>query len=559
MGRIDSKVLFLTTSPRTPAKMIPEISLLNQHFQGEKWNTGTQAAYMRILKEENFFQGDGEKDPAFSARDRINRAPQTLGFVVLKPHIKLTDAGLALTSQKRTDEIFLRQLLKFQIPSPYHRLSEKAAQFCVKPYLEIFRLIRHFGTLQFDELKMFALQLTDYRDFWKIVRKIETFRRAKAKKKGSYKGFATEYFEKELQKIYSDELSTGNIKTRESRLSSKKKFLQTKGNNMRDYADACFRYLRATGMISVSHVGKSLSITEGKTADVDFFLQNTDREPCFVETDQEYINYLGNAALPALLTDDRNRLLRKMREDFPTVQFDETAETETLKNLYADLLDQRRENLLEAQVRELKDYKLYDDIQETYQKISEKAVLDAPLMLEWNTWRAMTMLDGGNVKANLKFDDLGKPLSTAQGNMADIVCDYGDFGLCVEVTLSSGHTQFVMEGEPVARHLGQLKKETGKNTYCLLIAPHMNKSCVSFFYVLHKTYVIEYGGHATIIPLPLSVFRKMLEASRKADYVPQPNHVRKFFEYCEKVAETSENEEVWYANIEEKASNWLEQ
>ena len=45
-------------------------------------------------------------------------------------------------------------------------------------------------------------------------------------------------------------------------------------------------------------------------------------------------------------------------------------------------------------------------------------------MFEWNTWRAMTMLDGGNIKANLKFDDFGNPMSTAQGNMADIVCNY---------------------------------------------------------------------------------------------------------------------------------------
>lgn len=38
MARIDSRTLFLTTSPRTPNKMIPEISLLIEHFTGEKWN-----------------------------------------------------------------------------------------------------------------------------------------------------------------------------------------------------------------------------------------------------------------------------------------------------------------------------------------------------------------------------------------------------------------------------------------------------------------------------------------------------------------------------------------
>ena len=38
MAIIDSKVIFITTSPRTPVKMIPEIELLNAHFAGQQWN-----------------------------------------------------------------------------------------------------------------------------------------------------------------------------------------------------------------------------------------------------------------------------------------------------------------------------------------------------------------------------------------------------------------------------------------------------------------------------------------------------------------------------------------
>lgn len=45
------------------------------------------------------------------------------------------------------------------------------------------------------------------------------------------------------------------------------------------------------------------------------------------------------------------------------------------------------------------------------------------------------MLDGGNIKANLKFDDFANPMLTTQGNMANIVCDYEDIGLTVEVTM----------------------------------------------------------------------------------------------------------------------------
>ena len=70
---------------------------------------------MELLREENFFNGEGANDPAFSARDRINRAPKALGYVVLSPSIQLTPAGVELVNSRRKEEIFLRQLLKFQI------------------------------------------------------------------------------------------------------------------------------------------------------------------------------------------------------------------------------------------------------------------------------------------------------------------------------------------------------------------------------------------------------------------------------------------------------------
>ena len=117
VARIDSRTLFLTTSPRTPSKMVPEITLLVEHFAGKKWDKESQCAFMEVLKNENFFNGKGENDPAFSARDRINRAPKSLGFVKLSPTIKLTPAGEQLISSKRKDEVFLRQMLKFQVPS----------------------------------------------------------------------------------------------------------------------------------------------------------------------------------------------------------------------------------------------------------------------------------------------------------------------------------------------------------------------------------------------------------------------------------------------------------
>lgn len=276
MARIDSQLLFLTTSPRTPEKMIPEIKLLIEHFDGQVWNSENQQAFMSVLRDEDFFNGEGAKDPAFSARDRINRAPKSLGFVVLKPTLKLTPAGIKLLTSRSTDEVFLRQLLKFQIPSPYHKPTNRAAKFCVKPYLEMLRLVRTMGTLKFDELQIFGMQLTGFHDFDNVVKKIEQFRADKAKHSGSYRVFKTEYLNEELCRIYNDRIEHGETRTRESNDNSLTKFLRTQSSNMRDYADACFRYLRITGLVNVSHVGKALSIVPERIEDVDYILEHVD-------------------------------------------------------------------------------------------------------------------------------------------------------------------------------------------------------------------------------------------------------------------------------------------
>jgi len=557
MARIDSKILFITTSPRTPFRMIPEIELLNAHFAGYKWNTETQLAFMQLLREENFFHGEGINDPAFSARDRINRAPKALGFVTLSPSIGLTAAGQELIQTKRKEEIFLRQLLKFQLPSPYHKPTDKAVQFWVKPYLEIFRLIRHFGSLNFDEVMLFGLQLVDYRLFDNIVAKIEQFRIDKAQTEQNYKTFKNKYIAEELKAIYKKEIVSGSTQTRESNDASLAKFLQTKASNMRDYTDALFRYLRATGLLNISYIGKSISIAPEKVLEVDYFLKLTDREPCFIDVEKQYAVYLANPEIPRLLTDNKELLLHKIQSEFSYLKVDKSFSISTLKDLLYDEISKRKETIISEQITAIKDYRLYDDINITFAQIANKSLYDAPLMLEWNTWRAMTMLDGGQVKANLKFDDYGNPMSTAQGNMADIVCDYGDFGLTVEVTLQTGQRQYETEGEPVTRHLAKWKKETGKPSYCLFIAPDINEACIAHFYALHKMNISYYGGVSTIVPLPISVFQKMVDDSYKASYTPQPQHVKRFFERSNEIADSSSDEKDWYKDITKEALNWL--
>lgn len=541
-------------------KMVPEIRLLADNFAGKQWtrNSLLQEEFMLLLVKQDFFAESNKspKDPALSARDRITRAPKALGFIDLEPKIELTQAGQAFVSGEFPDEALLRQLVKFQLPSPYHKLSTSSTQsFWVRPYLEILRLIRHFGLLTFDEVKLFGMQLTDYRDFDKIVKKIEQFRIRKAQYKGHYRKLIAETTEQELHEIYSREIESDSISIRENSTKSLEKFIKTKASNLRDYTDACFRYLRATKIVSISQSGHSLSIPADKNADVDYLLDNVPRDPVFTDDTQAFKAQLFDAALPRLLSDDKDSLKAKILAMEPESKLAGLGAAE-LKIRERELREAKKQELLNKQILEIKDYKQYQEIQEAFDKIVSSEFYDNPLMFEWNTWRAMTMLDGGNITGNFNFDDEGNPLSTASGNMPDIYCDYGDFNLIVEVTLQSGQKQYDNEGEPVARHLGTVKNNAGKETYCLFISPRISPATISYFFSLHHVNIQGYGGKAVIVPMTLSTYRKMLEDSYKASYIPNPAQVRRLFEFSVKTAKDSKDEVDWYEKITNYAVKW---
>ncbi len=562
MAYIKSPTLFFVTSPRTPYKMRPEINLLISEFSGGRWNANStlQATFMKKLASLPEFEGAyNHKNPELSARDRITRGPKALGLVNLSP-ISLTPAGAQFLNEDLSEEALLRQLLKFQLPSPFHKANSKIVKpFCIKPYLEILRLVYALGRLAFDELSIFGMCLVDWHDFDKIAEQIRMFRIEKEKNKGHYKKFVSLQREKVIAEVFKQEIEKGHIKTRESAKVSLDIFIKTKAQNMRDYADACVRYLRATGLITVSNPGRTISIIESRRDEVTHILKTIGRDPVYVDNEEVYCDYLFDAELPRLLTDNRAILEKKAYESRAVKTLKEAQESDpaSLKKAIKKVKEVQRQGAINAQITELKSFVKYDEIIAVFKAIKSKAVYDPPLAFEWNIWRAMTMMDGGVVKANLTFDDAGNPLSTAQGKTPDIVCDYGDFIVIVEVTLLSGNKQYDAEGEPVARHLGEIKATTGKDAYCIFVAPTINPSAISHFYMLHQTNIKHYGGKSVIIPISLERFVGMLTQARDSGYIPEPQKIHEFCEYSRQVAQSAADEEDWYSRISEKADAWL--
>lgn len=559
MARLTGKALFFTTSPRSPEKMVPEIRLLADEFTGKKWDKTTQTDFSRQLAASDYFEGGSLNNPDFSARDRINRAPKALGFVRLEQTIGITPAGQELINNHDIADVLLRQLLKFQLPSPYHTLVKGGTVYRIKPYLEMLRLISHFGSLRFDEIQLFGLQLVNYTDFDIIVSKIEDYRDRLLHFNKTSKTYILEEKRKIVKQIYAEEIARGATHTRESAEQSEKKFIDTKLSNLRDYTDALFRYLRATGLVVISFSGRSLSIAKDRQEEVDYILRNIEREPIHFATVDSYINYLGNADTPTLLNDDIAYLKRRIEILRPKkkVEIDKKGDAKLLKKELSHLIETQRKNAIDTQISELKEFRNYDDVQNIFDLIQhDRQLYDAPLLLEWNTWRAMTMLDGGSIKASLKFDDYGQPMSTAPSNTADIIADYGSFGVAVEVTMTNRQRQFEAEGESVMRHTGKLVTETNKPHYCLLVAPTINPAVVAFFYALHRINISYYGGVSKAVPLSLPYFRKMLENARYSSYRPEPEKVREFFDKVHEAALNVGNEMEWLDKIHEMAINW---
>ncbi|MBS4063591.1 MAG: AlwI family type II restriction endonuclease [Chitinophagaceae bacterium] len=550
-----TRTVFAFTSPRTIEKIIPEIQVLVDSFSGLEWNTDTQIAFFHELFNSEFYEGSKMPDNvSLAARDRITRAPKALGFVDLKPKIALTEVGKKLLSGKRTSEIIAKQLFKFQLPSPYHKIPGDRG-FNVKPYLELLRLVKELGNISKMEIAIFFVQMTHHNKFDSVVAAIKKFRNDVQKQKGNRKAFIDEIFTKQILKIYSEEIKGNDLKTRESGEATLTKFVNTKKSNHIDYADAFIRYLRATQFISFDKKTYRMIVAPSRVAEVDYVLKNVDRKAKAYSTEAAYKTYLFNPDSLLLLTDDRKYLERQLAK--LSVKFSATASIESLK----DLLEATEKKIISEVIVEtevaLKNYKEFDDIVDVFGKIQKKEVPDPPLYLEWNIWRAMVMINyAKKVQGNFALDLDGVPLNTALGNMPDIEAEYDGFKMIVEVTMSSGNKQYEMEGEPVARHFGNLQRNSDVPVYCLFVAPKISEGALAHFFNLNRMNTKAYGGKTRIVPMSLSQFVSFITIAKDKGF----KNSKVLKAYLDSVIQKNlllDDESVWYQQIHDSIPVWV--
>ena len=135
---------------------------------------------------------------------------------------------------------------------------------------------------------------------------------------------------------------------------------------------------------------------------------------------------------------------------------------------------------------------------------------EASSYLEWIMWRAFLAINHSLSKPyearGFKLDQDFLPQGHAPAGKPDIVFEFENYVIVVEVTLSSTSRQEAMEGEPVRRHVADITAQYNKPVFGLFIANIIDPNTAETFYKGTWYLPGEKRVNLDIVPLTLQQF-----------------------------------------------------
>jgi hypothetical protein len=304
-----TRAWFFPTNPRSPEILQKEFPLLKD-FDGKLWNKTTQTEY-GVKWSEEYSKGVFLKEPDFSARDRVNRAPKMLGFVHIPPvqeksPLSITEAGRYLLNNENLSNIYLRQISKIQFPSYIHR-GYQYDHMNIRPLTTLISFILDLDEITQEELLLFVLTTINYKEIKNNINLIKDFRKLVRKKTA---GIERQMYREELGRsrladVYKDDIKSGSVKVREGG----KDMIITKRRNLKDYSDATIRYISATGLFYFDRQRRSIKLSESNKLIAETLLSDLGTNA--IQTRMTYKDWIekhyGNPNEPVLLADNFER------------------------------------------------------------------------------------------------------------------------------------------------------------------------------------------------------------------------------------------------------------
>ncbi len=322
-----------------------------------------------------------------------------------------------------------------------------------------------------------------------------------------------------------------------------------KADNFLDYSDMNMRYLRISGVLQ--RKGRGLIIVPTKHVLAEKLAKATASAVPLIE---QYKVLCTGAPLPTDNADVAKSLLddliKQMKDrhimfDISDLPLNTPAEIniarQRLENILAQTDEIQYANDQCNQWEEIRDYMtllikgggklVYDE-----DNAIEVPKDETPAYLEWTLWRAALAIDHMVNKPyevrGFKLDSDFMPVSAAGGGKGDLYCEFDDFTILTEVTMSTSSRQEAMEGEPVRRHVSDAVLKYGKPVYGMFIAVHIDTNTAETF--RHGVWYAkgDIKQRLDIVPLTLAQFQKYFVAMFEANKA-DPVRLRSLITKCE--------------------------
>jgi hypothetical protein len=190
---------------------------------------------------------------------------------------------------------------------------------------------------------------------------------------------------------------------------------------------------------------------------------------------------------------------------------------------------------------------------------------EAPAYFEWALWRAFlamnSLVNEPYESRRFKIDQDFLPISCAPGGGPDLIFEFDDFVIVVEVTLTESSRQEAAEGEPVRRHVADIAKDhvlrgTGKSVYGLFLANKIDSNTAETFRIGVWYLSDDSRTQLDIVPVQLSAFREFFEAIFRAQ-ASGPQALRTVLDDSIMLRESAEGAPVWKGQVD-RIVRWVD-
>lgn len=572
------------TTVRTPYRLRDAlIALAHSEYHGNLVGKDRESGFARLLHEKEILKAeriDQDYLQDFSDLGRKWRsALAQLGFVVqhltrghqkgtdpkykdfIKEHpgfsgipYEVTPSGINLINANTIpaqQECFLRVLVAYRIPSVFET-RYKFEQF--SPLRHILEILRNLENEKAEPVikfwEMAVLQLTS--------------------PENGYENITDDILKHREERESSDN---------KKRLDHEMRLKVTSGDTTRartliDYADLNIRYLKATGLFQSS--GRGIAILPEKGILVEKLLE----DEFTVYDDNTYIKEIWTGAkLPTDNKETAQTVIKSLVDNIK--EFGEEIALPKLEDKTSQELAHIRHDI-EGQLGRIKENEFANKQIENWEEIlcymlalenPRKKVPfhdemiripagEAPAYFEWVLWRAFLAINSLANKPwearRLKIDQDFLPVAPAPGRGPDLIFEFENYVLVVEVTLTSSSRQEAAEGEPVRRHVAEIAEQyenTGKRIYGLFIAINIDSNTAETFKSGNWYKPDDNKLSLQIIPIRLDDFSKLFEAGFKSGRLT-PNMIRELITECRALSNYDAPE--WKSQISNEVKRFVE-